>query len=531
MNRAMLLLLAVLHGLIPGAASSDAADSDLALALRLLESKNTSTKLFALDELQALGPKAKEAAPRIRELLKDADATVRLRAAVALWKVAEDEAAITALTAVLAERDEKLRQQATEALSAIGARAVPALGQALEHRGDERVRLAAVRMLGTVEPRTKAVSQALRRAMLDSDLAVADVAAAAVAREPSNSTLELLVLAQHREAEVRRLAVYALLQRTDVDGKEFRNAAAQLLSSSAATSRKSARGQLEGHLRRSRQAVSEWLGLLAPIRIAVEDIVGESIEAASPQQLRDVLAWTGDLQQWEAAARRRAARCLAETPKLTPAVLDGLLLGAEDKDALVALQCRAGLKALDADGLERMQIYVQAGRDMPRSAMGERAAQLLGELEAPASVTGLLLLANAKDEAARLKALIVLMRLGERAKGAAPTLAAMLHREGQSPFDRRFTARTLWEVARDTRALDAYAAMLLDVGMPFGFREWAAMDLTLFGREAEYVLPALVEQATRVGDPQREQLAVPVRRALQAIDPALAERLGIAGRQ
>jgi HEAT repeat protein len=204
------LILAFVLGFAAAALPARAADPDLAVALLLLESKNTSTKLFALDELQALGPKAKEAAPRIRELLKDPDATVRLRAAIALGKMGEE--ALPGLIEAIQHADSQVRLAGIEAVEQRGAAArpaVPALKAALiDAHGP--IRLAAARALWRID---------------QSDAGLPLLSESLKSRDPNEVAYAIEVL-----AEVGAKAVPAVLVRLRDESSPIRAAAAQTLA-------------------------------------------------------------------------------------------------------------------------------------------------------------------------------------------------------------------------------------------------------------------------------------------------------------
>jgi HEAT repeat protein len=108
------------------------------LAQALTDKQLVNVRLWAAHALGKMGPKAKAAAPQLEAALKDEVGLVRIEAARALWKVAEDKAAVTALGESLKDKDASTRHGAAEALGAIGPAAkaaVPDLVRALKDDG------------------------------------------------------------------------------------------------------------------------------------------------------------------------------------------------------------------------------------------------------------------------------------------------------------------------------------------------------------------------------------------------------------
>ena len=77
--------------------------------------------------LRELGPAAKEAAPRLTQLLKHEAPQFRLEAARTLWKVEKDPAVVPVLVAIVKGDDHMLARKAAEALGEIGPAAKDAL--------------------------------------------------------------------------------------------------------------------------------------------------------------------------------------------------------------------------------------------------------------------------------------------------------------------------------------------------------------------------------------------------------------------
>ncbi|MDB5306945.1 MAG: repeat protein [Gemmataceae bacterium] len=139
------------------------------LARALTDKEVVNVRLWAAHALGKMGPKAKAAAPQLAAALKDDSGLVRVEVAKALWKVAADKAAVTALAQALADADPSTRHLAAEALGEVGPSAkaaAPALVRALKDDG-----FAEFSRPGVVERR--AVREAAAKALMKVDPAAA----------------------------------------------------------------------------------------------------------------------------------------------------------------------------------------------------------------------------------------------------------------------------------------------------------------------------------------------------------------------
>lgn len=218
------------------------AEPAVPLLIETLSSRHLSVRRNAPRALGRLGPAARQAVPRLRALLADEDAAVRIEAAGALWLIDRAPEALSALrdmvgrgdaqacdtvrvlgqmppapettallVAALGARDEEVRataawalaqqgpeviaalavplsapepatrQAAVETLGYLGPAAVGPLGHALRDQAAE-VRAAAARELGRLGPAAKDAEPALVEALGDSDVQVQRMAAWALGR-------------------------------------------------------------------------------------------------------------------------------------------------------------------------------------------------------------------------------------------------------------------------------------------------------------------------------------------------------------
>jgi HEAT repeat protein len=106
------------------------------LLVEMLDGHGAEGRAQGLKELAKLGPAGAKAAPRVAPLLKHEKADVRRDAAITLWKIEKNVAAIEVLAAIIKEEDTNLVMSAVRALGEIGPdarEALPALKAALNH--------------------------------------------------------------------------------------------------------------------------------------------------------------------------------------------------------------------------------------------------------------------------------------------------------------------------------------------------------------------------------------------------------------
>jgi HEAT repeat protein len=112
------------------------------------------TRRFAAQALGRIGPAAKEAAADLRQAISSDDASLRVAAALALWKVAEDRSAIEVLGKMLSAKNVNAAHEAAQAFTQLGSAGRPgiaALVRAL-NSNTEDVRRSAARALGQLGP-------------------------------------------------------------------------------------------------------------------------------------------------------------------------------------------------------------------------------------------------------------------------------------------------------------------------------------------------------------------------------------------
>src|SRR5205807_5807061 len=128
---------------------------------------------LAVEGLGSMG--APEALPEILKLLKDSDASVRVAAARALWKLDPKQTATVVPVLIEGVKDQKhwaVRGRAIFVLGEIGPAAkesVPALCEALKDKKYEDIRALAATSLGNMGAAAKPAVPQLRAALEDED--------------------------------------------------------------------------------------------------------------------------------------------------------------------------------------------------------------------------------------------------------------------------------------------------------------------------------------------------------------------------
>jgi HEAT repeat protein len=200
--------------------------------VKRLKDADPTVRARAAEELGQVGPEGRDSVPPLTAALDDPDGLVRVRAAEALTDVGGDAgAAATALGKALADKDVKVRREAAVALWRMGPgakAAVPALGKALADE-DVKVRRDAAATLWRVGPAAKAAVPALAGALKDKDGEVrwgAAGALGAVGPEAGAAVPRLTDALKDKDLEVRHFAARALVR---VGDRAAREAAAPVL--------------------------------------------------------------------------------------------------------------------------------------------------------------------------------------------------------------------------------------------------------------------------------------------------------------
>lgn len=179
---------------------------------KALQSMNADVRFYAVWGLAFVGPPARSAAPAVVKALEDKSAQVRRKAAYALGRIdAEPESVVAALVAALADGDDDVRQAAGEALPKMGKVAVPALTTALES-DKANLRNVAIKLLGDIGSAAESAIPQIKAFLLDPSKGSADPAASALAAIGAPAVAALTTAAADDNAAVRALALRSLAQ-------------------------------------------------------------------------------------------------------------------------------------------------------------------------------------------------------------------------------------------------------------------------------------------------------------------------------
>jgi HEAT repeat protein len=154
-----------------------AGPEDVPRLLQLLKDREASIRAEAAGTLGQMRTKAKAALPALAQTLQDADGIVRVQAAFAQARIdLNDQLGVPALVGALADKDARVRRAAAAALRDMGPdakAAVAALIERLTKDAEPRVRWLACEALGQIGPAAESAVPALTTALNNSALAAA----------------------------------------------------------------------------------------------------------------------------------------------------------------------------------------------------------------------------------------------------------------------------------------------------------------------------------------------------------------------
>src|SRR5262249_47897999 len=149
---------------------------------KALEARDEETRFYAAWGLAFVGPPAKGATSAVAKALSDKSAQVRRKAAYALGRIDPDRAvAVGALVTALHDKDEDVRQAAAETLPKMGDLAVPALIKELQNDKPNQAAVA-VRILGELGGAAAAAVPELKTLLHAPSKGLADPAATALSK-------------------------------------------------------------------------------------------------------------------------------------------------------------------------------------------------------------------------------------------------------------------------------------------------------------------------------------------------------------
>jgi HEAT repeat protein len=211
----LLLLVSLLHAQTGGNPKDKKKDSPEIEGLKALKHPDAMVRYRAADTLGQLGPTAKFAVPELRELLKDKNAFVRVKAAEALWKIEQTSPTILLpiLLQAMNEKDARVRAAAPPVIALLGKKAktaLPALVEALKDSNFD-VKLSALSALDDLGPVAQGTVKDLLELTSDKDFVLLEpFLGAALANLGKGVVPDLAKAVVDKSPPRRRVAAYAL---------------------------------------------------------------------------------------------------------------------------------------------------------------------------------------------------------------------------------------------------------------------------------------------------------------------------------
>lgn len=182
----------------------------------VLTDPDTDVRYYAVWALGLLGPDAKGRTADIIRLLDDRSADVRRKAAFAIGRIAPPDVAVPVLIKVLADDNADVRTAAVAALAGFDKEAVPALADALKSP-HPRICLHAAQALGQIGPAADAAVPALTPLLASKEKGIGTEARGALARFGKVALPALIKALNSEDFTLRRRAVQAIAEIDDAE--------------------------------------------------------------------------------------------------------------------------------------------------------------------------------------------------------------------------------------------------------------------------------------------------------------------------
>lgn len=179
--------------------------------VKSLESADAEVRFYAVWSLAFMGPGAQEAAPAVLKAMGDKSAPVRRKAAYSLGRMDADPAAVApVLVAALGDDDADVREAASAALPKVGKTAVPALIKAMEQSANGNLRFGAIKTLGSLGADAEPALGGLKAFLMEPKKGAGEQAADALAGIGAPAINTLQTAADDDNDAVRPLALRSL---------------------------------------------------------------------------------------------------------------------------------------------------------------------------------------------------------------------------------------------------------------------------------------------------------------------------------
>ena len=479
--------------------------------VELLSDPDADVRRSAADALAQIGPAAKKVVPPLVKLLEHPTPDVRSSAAGVLGQFgAEARDASPRLVELVSDPDADVRRSATNALGQIGPAAkkvVPPLVKLLEHPTPD-VRSSAAGVLGQFGAEARDASPRLVELVSDPDVGVRRSAAVALGQiglAARDAVPQLAEFLSDPDAGVRRSAAVAL-GRFGPEAKDTAPELAELVSDPDADVRRSAANAL-GQIRpAAKKVVPQLVKLLEhptpDVRSSAAGVLGQfgpEARDAAPQLVKL-------LEHPDADVRRSAADALAQigpaAKKVVPPLVKLLEHPTPDVRSSAALALRRfGPEAKDT-APELAKLLSDPDADVRRSAIFVLGRFGLGARDTAPEVAKLL---SDPDADVREAAADALCQFGREAKDAAPQMVKLL--QHPTVGVRRSAALALRRCEPEARDVVPELAKLLEHPTP-DMRWSAAVALGRFGPEAKDTAPELAKLLSDLDAGVRQVAAV-----------------------
>ena len=366
----------------------------------------------------ALGQIGEPAIPALRTLLSDADLQKRWIGAYALNAIGTAKTADPLIVA-LNDRDERIRDLATSALTRIGKDAIEPLATAAKNVNVE-VRLAAINALGGMaRPETIAI---LHAALKDDEPIIRDAAVAALGNTRSAKAIPALTEAiQNKDTKVRADAVQALV-------KLGRDSLEVMIEAS-----KDKDWQV-------RRAATDGLGMLgladavpALNRLIVDEddrvrtAAGLAIARIGPSAKLSITPLINTLKDKSDEVRDAAAYALAKLAPGNDTVVPALIRALRYEDVRARVGAANAIARLGPLAPSAVFPLITGLKDMDDSVV--LASRLALVKLGPEAITGILKALREEDARTRLHLIDVLGQIGSEAAPAIHVLLVLLQDE------------------------------------------------------------------------------------------------------
>ena len=478
--------------------------------IKNLDLQHADDRKHAAETLGEIGPEAKDAIPRLVELLMDLKEALREAAAGALGEIgsaAKD--AVPKLVALLKDTHDYVRLAAASALGEIGAEAKDAVPYLIEllKDPDAGVRAAAASALRWIGASAKDAVPHLIELLKDPDAGVRAAAASAlgvIGAEAKDAVPHLIELLKDPGEYVRSAAASALGE-IGAEAKDAVPLLVDLLKDPCKDVRWVAVRALIVIGWAAKDAVPKLVELLKDTNEHVREVAASALRRIGASAKDAVPYLIELLKDPDAGVRAAAASALGEIGSAAKDTVPKLVALLKDTHDYVRLAAASALGEIGAEAKDAVPLLVDLLKD-PGKGVRLAAASALGEIgaEAKDAVPHLIELLKDPDAGVRAAAASALRWIGASAKDAVPHLIELL--KDPDAGVRAAAASALGVIGAEAKdAVPHLIELLKDPDA--GVRAAAASALGEIGAEAKDAVPHLIELLKDSGEYVRSAAA------------------------